>query len=198
MGVGAWARRWSVGRRRGWVFYLSPALSLRIKNHRSGDSPLTLSDVDGLLNQLAAHSPHSQHSQTVADPEPQTRTLETLYLHSCLSPYALSVLTQLILRDLRPLLSPLPGLRVPHPTALLRINTTHAPAQLGLIEALRVYDPSLAEAYLGGIGDVGVCADRFEHGDSGSLGPVVGVNVQVSRVYSQADRRFRSAGKADQ
>lgn len=92
------------------------------------------------------------------------------------------LLVQIILRDLRPLLSPLPSLRVRNPTAMLRIKTTAGPAQLDLYSAMKCWHPDMAGMYRRGLGNLDVCADYCEGifgGPSKSRGPVVGVNVQV-------------------
>lgn len=144
--------------------------------------------MDVLLDELAALSPFSQMSQVPIAPRPTGAILNDLYRGAGMSPRALAVLTQIILRDLRPLLNPLPPMRVRHPTLLLRVKSTAAPAQLGLHEAMWCWDPVMARLYRDGKGCMEWCAATAEAvataGGSAVVpiasGPIVGVNVQVS------------------
>lgn len=153
-------------------------------------STLTIREVDQLLDALAAPSAFSQLSQPPLPIWTPTQLLTKLYRDSSLSPYSLSVLTQIILRDLRPLLNPLPQLPIRNPTAMLRIKSTAGPRQLDLLPAMRAWDGKMAELYRGGKGSLDFCADTVEvlgggpggvcKGSSVPAGPIVGVNVQVS------------------
>jgi DNA ligase-4 len=71
-------------------------------------------------------------------PRSQTDILYDLFIRSNLSPYACSVLTQIILTDLRPLLSPLPPEALNFTTALLVEH--EAVPQLDIFEALEMWD----------------------------------------------------------
>lgn len=159
----------------------------------STKSDITIGEVDRLLDLLAASSPFSQLSQPAADAPPTGEILSRLFRRSNLSPYAASVLVQIILRDLRPLLSPLPRLPIRNPTAMLRLKTTTGPAQLELAAAMHVWDRQMPELYFGGVGDLDKCANIVEACGGGpggpaegevmlrvpAGGPVVGVNIPV-------------------
>jgi len=145
-------------------------------------STLGIAALDSVLDELAAPSLFSQLSQPPTRPRAQITILKLLYRKSHLSPYALSVLTQIILRDLRPLLSPLPHLPIRNPTAMLLLRSTAGPSQLGLYEAMRCWDRKMAEMYVGGKGSLDWCADMAEGDRTQTIipaGPVIGVNVQV-------------------
>lgn len=151
-----------------------------------------------MLDQLAASSPFSQLSQPLEEIPNPSDVLTRLFRQSNLSPYAASVLTQIILRDLRPLLSPLPRLPIRNPTAMLRLKSNAGPAQLELRAALQVWDRQMAGLYYGGVGDLDRCAEMVDvlgggpgRADEGStsgtgatsagldFGPVMGVNIPV-------------------
>lgn len=161
----------------------------------SAKSDITIGEVDRLLDLLAASSPFSQLSQPAVDAPSTGEILSRLFRRSNLSPYAASVLVQIILRDLRPLLSPLPRLPIRNPTAMLRLKATTGPAQLELAAAMHAWDRQMPELYFGGVGDLDKCADMMETcgGDLGgpaqgvppriaSGGPVAGVNIPVSTI----------------
>jgi DNA ligase-4 len=142
--------------------------------------------VDELLDSLASLSPFSQLSQPGPSTMTQSTLLTRLYRDAGLSPYALAVLTQIILRDLRPLLNPLPRLATRNPTAMLRLKSNLGPAQLELYEAMKCLNPKMLELYSNGKGDIDWCADAIEAISTITprmqmpCGPIVGVNVQVS------------------
>lgn len=149
-------------------------------------SSLTLSELDKLLDQLAAPSPYSQLSIPPVDPPDPVVVLRQLFRDSNLSPNALGVLVQIIMRDLRPLLCPLPTMRTRHPTAMLRLKITAAPQPLNMHLAMWCWNPVMARLYRDGKGDIDWCADAAESVSSspGQVipvppGPVLGVNVQV-------------------
>ncbi|CAK9780671.1 unnamed protein product [Cutaneotrichosporon oleaginosum] len=147
-------------------------------------SLISITEVDSLLDELAAYSPYSQLSQTPVAPQSPSTILRRLYREAGLSPRAMAVLTQVILRDLRPLLSPLPPMRARHPTLLLRVPASAGPAQLGLHDAMWVWDPAMARLFRDGKGCMEWCAAAAEAMRAGELfatGPVVGVNVQIPK-----------------
>jgi hypothetical protein len=156
-----------------------------------------------MLDQLASFSPFSQLSQSGPSTLTQSSLLTRLFRDSGLSPYALAVLTQIILRDLRPLLNPLPRLTTRNPTAMLRLKSNAGPAQLELYAAMRCWDPRMGKLYSTGKGDLDWCADTIADLRDGEVagighGPIVGVNVQVRFGSSQnVDIRFQNAGKVD-
>jgi DNA ligase-4 len=166
-------------------------------------SCLTISDLDAILDQLAAFSPFSQLSQPSPSTMTQSSLLTRLFRDSGLSPYALAVLTQIILRDLRPLLNPLPKLTTRNPTAMLRLKSNAGPAQLELYQAMRCWDPRMGKLYSTGKGDLDWCADTMDGTRDGGVagishGPIVGVNVQVGHLSREVvDVRFLNVGKVD-
>ena len=150
---------------------------------------MNLAQIDQLLDELASHSPFSQledgewatwhfdHSCTDAEPsfsgtavnliEPRSQSdiLYDLYVRSNLSPYAMSVLTQIILNDLRPLLSPLP------PEAFnftIALSTEYKAApQLDIRTAIRLWDkeaPSLHRIW----GNVDLVMNEIERREGGA------------------------------
>jgi DNA ligase-4 len=171
--------------------FLHAPLGLTSVQMTSGrKSSMSLSQLDTLLDELAASSPFSQLSITPTDSRPQSRILNVLFRDSSLSPYAAAVLTQIILRDLRPLLIPLPRLPIRNPTALLRLKSNAGPAQLELMDAMRVWDPRMPELYVSGVGRIDRCADLVETfgaregpaaglGSGPGLGPSIGVTIPV-------------------
>ncbi|KIR78547.1 hypothetical protein I306_04475 [Cryptococcus gattii EJB2] len=156
----------------------------RSTSGENGRSLLTISALDTLLDELAASSSFSQLSQLPDAPRPIEKILTILYCEWKLSPYALSVLTQIILRDLRPLQDPIPCLPIRNPTALLRIKTKNSPCQLSLKDAMKCWDKRMWDLYNGGYGNLDLCADLLEQNPlmdpSKNHGPIVGVNVAVS------------------
>jgi DNA ligase-4 len=146
---------------------------------------MTIAEVDSLLDQLASLSAFSQLSQPGPSTLSVTTILARLYRDSNLSPHALAVLSQIILRDLRPLLSPLPKLRVRNPTSLLRVKSTAGPEQLSLYDAMRCWNVRMLEMYKDGKGSLDYCADLVEgKGDVRKIppGPIFGVDVPVGQL----------------
>lgn len=133
----------------------------------------------------------------------QSSLLIRLFRDSGLSPYALAVLSQIILRDLRPLLNLLPKLNTRNPTAMLRLKSNTGPAQLELYAAMRCWDSRMGKLYSTGKGDLDWCADTIDGMQDGQMagighGPMVGVNVQVGHGGRQdIDIRFLNVGKVD-
>lgn len=163
-------------------------------------SAMTISEVDALLDQLAAWSSWSQFSQAPLDrPSPMT-ILRRLYRDSRMSPHALSVLTQVILRDLRPLTCPLPRLSVNRFDSLIMETITSAPEQLVLEKAMHTWDPLMAKIYREGKGNIDWCATaaeearaREELSDTDiAPGPILGINVKVSLLSRRLMLTIRS------
>ena len=84
--------------------------------------------------------------------------LYNLYVNSQLSPASLAVLTQIILRDLRPLLMPLPK--------SFNINTfgnpSYAAETLSLSAAMGIWDFQMPRIYAAQCGDLDFACDRIE------------------------------------
>ncbi|WRT69581.1 uncharacterized protein IL334_006570 [Kwoniella shivajii] len=160
---------------------------MRDRNSSDQKSTLSIRQLDALLDELAAPSPFSQLSQLPSPCRSPQSILSILYRESNMTPYALAVLTQVILRDLRPLLNPLPRLPVRNPTTMLRMKTTIRPDQLTLREAMIHWNKRMWEFYNGGRGDLDECADLVESLDQGSwkeiiiAGPVIGTNVRIPK-----------------
>ena len=95
--------------------------------------------IDRLLTQLASFSPFSHPSiQRNPDlPSSRVETLKTLY--SALSPTEASFLTQIILKDLRPVLYPS---KETHYTAALKSQKSNSVTHLDVVDALKVWDPT--------------------------------------------------------
>lgn len=105
---------------------------------------MSIHDVDSLLDQLASLSAFSHESvrkniKSSSDP-PRTKAgiLRTLY--SAMSALDASFLTQIILKDLRPLLYPSPAT---HYTAALKQFNSNSTTLLTVHDALRAWDSSL-------------------------------------------------------
>ncbi|WWC92925.1 uncharacterized protein L201_007888 [Kwoniella dendrophila CBS 6074] len=162
-------------------------ISLRNKSISDRKSTVSIKEIDNLLDELAASSSFSQLSQNPPNFKSPQVILTTLYRESNLSPFSISVLTQIILRDLRPLLNPLPRLPVRNPTTMLRMKTNTGPDQLTLRDAMLVWDKRMWEFYIGGRGDLDKCADLVEKLDQQNweeivmTGPVIGTNVKIPK-----------------
>ncbi|KAF8909426.1 hypothetical protein CPB84DRAFT_1766114 [Gymnopilus junonius] len=104
-------------------------------------SPLSLAEVDKLLDELASKSAYSHHSIRSKYPipcrRPRAAIISALFRH--LSPEDASVLTQVILKDLRPLLYPLTEFH--YTTALIKFNTASV-RMLTKEHAMNTWDPS--------------------------------------------------------
>ena len=101
---------------------------------------LGILQVDRLLTQLASLSSFS-HSSIQQNPDlPSSRTEILKILYSSLSPAEASFLTQIILKDLRPVLYPS---REAHYTAALRHQKSNSVVCLDAVDALKVWDPTL-------------------------------------------------------
>ncbi|ODO06886.1 hypothetical protein I350_04246 [Cryptococcus amylolentus CBS 6273] len=162
----------------------------------------SLRELDSLLDELASDNHFSQLSQVQSQTRSPTDILIELYRHAKLSPYALSVLTQIILQDLRPLLDPLPRLEGGRcPGSYLRIKSNTRPKQLTMRGAMMGWDPRMWTYYKGGRGNMDVCADLVEElaatNASVAAEPQVGVNVEITkcrqgRSISDALKPFQS------
>lgn len=92
------------------------------------------------MTQLASLSSFS-HSSIQKNPDlPNSRVEILRALYSPLSPIEASFLTQVILKDLRPVLYPC---KETHYTAALKHQKSDSVAYLDVVDALRVWDPTL-------------------------------------------------------
>ena len=101
---------------------------------------LDILQIDRLLTQLASFSPFSHASIQRNSDLPSSRIELLKALYSSLSPTEASFLTQIILKDLRPVLYPS---KETHYTAALKHQKSNSVTYLDVIDALRVWDPTL-------------------------------------------------------
>ncbi|KAF8343411.1 hypothetical protein F5887DRAFT_1062181 [Amanita rubescens] len=113
---------------------------------QSIESPLSISDVDNLLDELASTSEYSAFSLRSNNPTPRTPQTILRQLYRSLSPSDASFVTQIILKDLRPLLYPLPS---DHYTSALTSYNSNSVQPLSVEDAMRIWDVSgqLLKAY---------------------------------------------------
>ena len=105
---------------------------------------MTIQKVDALLTELAAKcafSAASVHQSFVNAPPRRTREAVLTELYTSLGPSDCTVITQIILKDLRPLLYPIPRSATHYTTALLRYNST-AITMLTKEAAMHAWDPT--------------------------------------------------------
>ena len=118
------------------------AESLLLIQHEDGfDSTISIAAIDELLDELAAKSAYSHKSVRSKYPKqhsrPRSTILRTLFRH--LSPEDASVLTQIILKDLRPIMYPL--IEFHYTTALTKFNASSV-KMLNKEHAMDIWDPS--------------------------------------------------------
>lgn len=101
---------------------------------------MSLLEVDALLTELAANCPYSASSvrSAVEHPRPKRALMQRIYLS--LDAEAAGFLTQIILKDLRPILYPL---RATHYTTSLLEFNTKAIMMLTKEDAMKIWDPTL-------------------------------------------------------
>jgi DNA ligase-4 len=141
---------------------------------------LTITRVDELLSELAALSPFSDASIRERFPKHTRRSRIDVIrnLYRAMSPEDASYLTQIILKDLRPLLYPMSDYSV---SPLTSFNT-RAVTMLTKMDAMRAWDPSGAMLQASRIfSDMDRAAAIFEmpaH-QRPEMKPTVGVMVDV-------------------
>ncbi|KAF8325927.1 hypothetical protein F5887DRAFT_1065164 [Amanita rubescens] len=120
--------------------------ALLTRSSTSIESPLSISDVDNLLDELASTSEYSAFSLRSNNPTPRTPQTILRQLYRSLSPSDASFVTQIILKDLRPLLYPLPS---DHYTSALTSYNSNSVQPLSVEDAMRIWDVSgqLLKAY---------------------------------------------------
>ncbi|KAJ6581305.1 hypothetical protein B0H19DRAFT_1018028 [Mycena capillaripes] len=142
-------------------------------------SPLSIAEVDNLLEELASHSGYSDIS--VRNQHATRRSKPTILraLFRSLSPLDASFLTQIILKDLRPLLYPLPDA---HYTVALKSFNSMAVTQLSKEDAMEAWDPSrqMLKIYRvrSGLDDA---AAAFDSGFTGTVLPRIGTPVEIPK-----------------
>lgn len=117
-----------------------PGRAQRSEQASKGSFGLDIIQIDGLLTQLASFSSfsHSSVQKNPGLPNSRVEILKTLY--SSLSPTEASFLTQIILKDLRPVLYPSKEM---HYTAALKHQKSNSVVYLDVVDALKVWDPTL-------------------------------------------------------
>ena len=144
-----------------------------------------MAEVDERLTDLAAASAYSAPAVQATASNPQVGLREALRrLYTDVAPAQAAVVTQIILKDLKPLLYPITEAQEHYTAALLQYNS-NATARLSKWEAMRAWDPSkrMLAAYR-----VRACLDEaaamYEHVNDSDAGleyfqPQVGIPIQV-------------------
>ncbi|KAJ7435078.1 hypothetical protein B0H11DRAFT_685749 [Mycena galericulata] len=156
---------------------------LNLSSSYSADyvSPLTIASVDDLLDELAAHSGFSHVSVRVKHPHATRRSKTTIIreLYRSLAPLDASFLTQIILKDLRPLLYPLTET---HYTVALKAYNSVAVTHLNKEDAMKAWDPSCRMLAIyrvrSGLDDASAA---FEAGITDTSMPRIGTPVEISK-----------------
>lgn len=134
----------------------------------------TIHDINALLEELADHSRFTQSAKERSDESrrPQIVVLRDLYRTA--TPEEASLITQIILKDLRPIVSPL---KTVHTTSNL-LERKHTDPPLTVWQAMKIWHPMLPSLYrvYASIPDV---FNILESGTDPQLEPIVGIPVQV-------------------
>ncbi|KAF7370772.1 DNA ligase [Mycena sanguinolenta] len=141
-------------------------------------SPLSISEVDNLLEELAAHSGYSDVSvRSIATRRSKTTILRTLY--RSLSALDASFLTQIILKDLRPLLYPLSEA---HYTVALKSFNSVSVTELSKEDAMKAWDPTgqMLRNYRVRCG-LDDAAAAFDTGIVGTIAPRIGIPIAIPK-----------------
>lgn len=161
---------------------------------------MSIEEVDALLSTLASRSAFSadcvrQSSASASSLKGRTRAEIIQALYSRLSASEACVVTQIILKDLRPLLYPLPEDEM-HYTSLLMHYTSNALEQLSKFDAMRIWDTSgrMLSAYRvrASLDDAALA---YEQGLSlhkpreCPLTPKIGTPIQVPELRNNTNRR---------
>lgn len=131
-----------------------------------------------MLDELASTSEYSAFSLRSNNPTPRTPRTILRQLYRSLSPSDASFVTQIILKDLRPLLYPLPS---DHYTSALTSYNSNSAQPLSVEDAMRIWDVSgqLLKAYrLKPVIDSVTIASEESVNLLGTV-PVVGSFIQV-------------------
>jgi len=145
--------------------------------------------VDRLLTQLASLSPFS-HSSIKRNPNLPGSRIEILKtLYSPLSPTEASFLTQIILKDIRPVLYPS---KESHYTAALKHQKSNSVAYLNVADALKVWDPTFNALSRWRV--VSSFEAALSNGDRGTV--YVGNPLQVSERTVSRSRKLSKPGSS--
>ncbi|KAI0358264.1 hypothetical protein OH77DRAFT_1449955 [Trametes cingulata] len=142
---------------------------------------LTLSAVDTLLSELAtkcAFSAATGHTKTQ-----RSREAVLTELYTSLTPTECAVVTQIILKDLRPLLYPIPR-SASHYTSALLDYKSNAVAMLSKEGAMHAWDPSGRMSLIfktrANLEDAALAYEGFASGE-GLPQPTVGMPIQIPK-----------------
>ncbi|KAF7796819.1 hypothetical protein EIP86_008003 [Pleurotus ostreatoroseus] len=156
------------GRGRGLVAWMSPdrdtnakgpkqgCLGLEIQKimedvqvpiYASSPPPLTIKTVDNLLTTIAQHCTYSSSTvlshtfgHSFSAPPTQKEAIRQLFTLPTLSPFGAATVVQIILKDVRPLLYPLPDAAASHYTNALLGWKSNALQPLTMDQALRIWE----------------------------------------------------------
>ncbi|KAJ7777837.1 hypothetical protein DFH07DRAFT_796301, partial [Mycena maculata] len=144
-------------------------------------SPHSIVDVDALLDELASHSGFSDASVRARHPHATRRPKALIIrdLYRSLSPLDASFLTQIILKDLRPLLYPLTDT---HYTVALKSFNSAAVTELTKEDAMRVWDPGHRMLAIYRVRSrLDDASATFEAGITGTVMPQIGIPVEIPK-----------------
>lgn len=153
----------------------------------SHESAPTLAEVDALLSELASHSPWS-HPSLLPRSTRSKQILLRLLFRRCTCPDDAAFLVQIILKDLSPLLYPLPE-DASHYTVALKKYNSKAVTIITKDQAMRAWDPSgkMTRAYRVRA-SLEEAARAYEEGEE--VHPLIGVPIQVCPTLSAANTSF--------
>ncbi|KAL4248499.1 ATP-dependent DNA ligase family protein [Abortiporus biennis] len=142
------------------------------------ESTIPMSRVDTLLTELACTCAYSSKDIRLTFPHPRKRKEILKELYRNLSPHSAGIVTQIILKDLRPILYPLPETH--YTTSLLSYNSKSLKI-LTKEEAMKAWDPSgrLLRAYFVR-SSLDAASDMYEAGD-GDIKPRIGQPVTIPK-----------------
>ncbi|KAJ8094352.1 hypothetical protein PM082_010786 [Marasmius tenuissimus] len=155
-------------------------------------TPLSLKAVDALLDELAAMSRFTDPRIKAKFPKRNRRKREDILkeLFRPMSPSDAACLTQVILKDVRPLMYPLCEKQM-HYTAALKDFKSNCVIELSRFSAMKAWDPSLSllksHRVCSSLEDA---AAAFERGKAMSV-PVLGVQIEIPK--SQKGRNLSHA-----
>ncbi|KAJ7695203.1 hypothetical protein B0H17DRAFT_1056785 [Mycena rosella] len=144
-------------------------------------SPLSIAEVGTLLDELAAHSGYSDVSVRTIHRHATHRSRSTIIraLYRFLAPLDAAFLTQIILKDLRPLLYPLTET---HYTAALKSFNSTAVTQLSKENAMKAWDPSRKMLDIYRVRSrLDDASAAFDAGITGTVMPLIGTPVEIPK-----------------
>lgn len=166
-----------------FIFFFPRRAQLDLSQTTDGFiSPLTIEQVDELLDELASNSGYSHSSIHLKYPRGRRRSRQAILrqLFCPLSPFDASCLTQIILKDLRPIIYPLSET---HYTASLRDFNSAAVKMLTKEHAMNVWDPSglmLKSFKVRSSIDIAAGNHELPHHLKRKFEPELGIPIQVT------------------